>query len=450
MYVRVAGPKGMKVTLYRGFDKGQTFDAPAVVGLRPGYTYRLALSDVPGFPAQVFFPSLEVRGSLLLSPKLRNADFPATLNFAEEDFARVLDGALVKKAIVLERPDAAVAKATTPERPLELLVPPARDPVLEGQARGQPLVVVLMGQRQLSAEELARAGIPGTVLLPGERVLGLPTVAPFVPFTCFPVVDPLLGPRHPAGLVTVFDGGDVGLPAGVTWDGKLRGLDPTDTVAEYTDSRGQKRLAVSNRVGLCIPRFIVLRGETHRGAQIARVGPEAAQVYRGQELFRGRLIVAEETKRVGLEQTGQRLRPSGTANTYGTAIVGRLRGLEMKTTLRAVERVDGVCLKPEAPPAPDRPLLIIKWPDKMGALVGEVVTFYLRFTNQGGQPITHVVVSDNLTTRFEYVPGSAKADREAIFTTQPNDVGSTILRWEFSGALQPRESGIVQFQVRVR
>ena len=95
-------------------------------------------------------------------------------------------------------------------------------------------------------------------------------------------------------------------------------------------------------------------------------------------------------------------------------------------------------------------MLIIKWPDRYGALVGDVVTFTLKYTNSGGRPITNIVVSDSLTTRFEYVPGTAKTDRAAIFTTQPNEAGSQVLRWEIPGSLQPRESGIVTFQVRVR
>ena len=90
------------------------------------------------------------------------------------------------------------------------------------------------------------------------------------------------------------------------------------------------------------------------------------------------------------------------------------------------------------------------WPDRFGALVGDLVTFTLKYTNSGGQPITHVVISDSLTNRLEYVPGTAKTDREAIFTTQPNDAGSQVLRWEITGTLQPRETGIVTFQVRVR
>src|SRR5437899_12515745 len=70
MYVRFSGPRGAKITCYRGFDKGQTLELPVTIGFRPGYSYRLALFDVEGFPRHVFCPSLEVRGSLALAPKL--------------------------------------------------------------------------------------------------------------------------------------------------------------------------------------------------------------------------------------------------------------------------------------------------------------------------------------------------------------------------------------------
>src|SRR6185295_11239586 len=73
MYVRFTGPKGAKITAYRGFDKGQTLELPCTLGFRPGYAYRLAVFDIPGFPRRVFCPSVDVRGTLALAPKLRNA-----------------------------------------------------------------------------------------------------------------------------------------------------------------------------------------------------------------------------------------------------------------------------------------------------------------------------------------------------------------------------------------
>ena len=78
------------------------------------------------------------------------------------------------------------------------------------------------------------------------------------------------------------------------------------------------------------------------------------------------------------------------------------------------------------------------------------MTFTLRYRNNSGQPIDDLAVTDSLTGRLEYVPGSAKADRNSVFTMQTNEAGSLILRWEVSGRLMPGESGKVTFQARIR
>ena len=98
----------------------------------------------------------------------------------------------------------------------------------------------------------------------------------------------------------------------------------------------------------------------------------------------------------------------------------------------------------------ESPLVLTKWSDKDSAEIGDEVTFTLRYSNPGGLPITDVVVSDSLTGRLEYVPGSAQTSHNAVFTTQPNESGSLILHWQINGALQPGETGVVRFKVRVR
>jgi uncharacterized repeat protein (TIGR01451 family) len=108
----------------------------------------------------------------------------------------------------------------------------------------------------------------------------------------------------------------------------------------------------------------------------------------------------------------------------------------------------GTCRKAEA--VAEKPLVIIKWPDKCGAQIGDVVTFFLKYSNQGGKPIADIIVSDSLAARFEYVPNSARSDRDAVFTIQPNEAGSLIMRWEVATPLPPGKSGMVSFQVRIR
>ncbi len=350
---------------------------------------------------------------------------------------------------MLERPDLAIPLQSRTHDPLEVRVPPTGDPIVEAMDRGQPLALVQMGQRELTPDELAFTGLSGTVMMPGEKVLGPPRLPPAGPWACFPVVDPMAGPVNPGPYNCIPDGGDIGLPIGFGPDGKLRGVDPSDTVAEYTDSRGRRRLVVSNRVCLCVPRFIITRGESLPIAQVGLVGLGKATVTNGFDIVANRQTPLTQSQRVTLETTREKQRPSGTTNLYGTLITGRLHGVEIKSSLRMVQTVDGACVRPEEP-APDLPLHIIKWPDKAGAMIGDEVTFTLRFTNRGGQPISDVVVTDSLAPRFAYIAGSAKADQAAIFTLQPNEAGSTILRWQFSGVLQPHESGTVTFRVRVR
>jgi uncharacterized repeat protein (TIGR01451 family) len=449
LYLRLAGPKGMKVTVYRGQPAGVTLEAPCVIGVRPGYAYRVSLSNIAGFPAATFSPTIEVRGSLWLTSQLRNSEFPATVLFRADDFAKVEQGTLIKKIIVLEHPDMAEPIPARPEEPLEISVPAGRELQHEVQGRGAPLAVVFLGQRSLSEDEFAAGAISGTVLLPGEKTLPPPSRAPWVPWGCYALQDPLHGRQSPADYLSVYDGGDNKLPAGYDSMGKLRGLDPSDTLAEYIDAKGRPRIVASNCVALCVPRFLILKTETGLVTQTVAFGPGSAHVSQERGVFTSRLPFIEHSQPLHLESAANRMKPSGTQFTVGTAITGDVNGLQVSSVLLATNTLDGSCPPPTSP-APERPLRIIKWPDKKGCNVGELVMFSLRYTNHGSQPITNLVVSDSLTTRFEYVPGSQKSDREVRFTTQPNEASSRVLRWEFPGALQPGESGLITFQVRVR
>ena len=81
---------------------------------------------------------------------------------------------------------------------------------------------------------------------------------------------------------------------------------------------------------------------------------------------------------------------------------------------------------------------------------GDEVTFTLKYSNQGGRDISDVAVSDSLTARLEYIPGSAQSSRNAVFSSSPNESGSLALRWQINGVLQPGDSGVVRFKARIR
>jgi uncharacterized repeat protein (TIGR01451 family) len=99
---------------------------------------------------------------------------------------------------------------------------------------------------------------------------------------------------------------------------------------------------------------------------------------------------------------------------------------------------------------PNGKLRVIKLADRHTAQVGDEVTFVLRVENTGLGPIDNVVLSDNLTTRLEYVVDSQTCSKGTIFTTQENEGGSLQLNWKFTDKFTVGEAAIIRFRCRVR
>ena len=148
MYVRFGAPPGMHVTFYQGKTLPRKFAAPVVVGLRPGYAYRVKLTDLPEHPGLALFPTLEVYGTLQLPPQLRGPTYPAPFPLAEIDIERVAASSMLTKVIYLEDPEKASPTATRlEEAPLESDLPAGSDPWVEARALGRPLVLLRLGGR---------------------------------------------------------------------------------------------------------------------------------------------------------------------------------------------------------------------------------------------------------------------------------------------------------------
>lgn len=512
LYARIDAPPGVQATFYQGSPVAKAFPVPAVVGLRPGYIYRIKLAGFPDRPGVTLYPTLEVRGTLAVSPKLKASEYPAPIIFHQEDIERAIGGSVITKVVFLERPDIAVPEATRPDRPLEFEIAPGTDPLVEARSRGRPMVIVRLGERDASPQELAAGSIPGTILLPGEKTMSPAAAPPMLPPVPRVFFDPILGPR-PLEEECLFDGGDFGIQAGVDAGGNLRGVDPADTAAAYTDSHGARHVAVSNRICVCVPRFLVavstsslvgysgvtvygrtagLQGQAPLSGASQSLWTKQTEILegaRGRMKASGAFSIQGPDRLVHVEVLHAHDVPIGPANALGTEGVHRLTGAERVRLVKQMElafrlfqlegprgteqvaagpRVVGIaegigvttgvvetrsfttCCTHGPVYAPDKPLVLFKWADRQSAQVGDVVTFFLKYSNVGGRPITDVAVSDSLTGRLEYVPGSARADRPSVFTTQVNEADSLLLHWEINGPLLPKQSGVVSFQARIR
>lgn len=510
VYLRFVGPPNMQVGVYQGTPQGKFYAAPASLGMRPGYRHRVQINNPPGHPGVTLFPTLEIRGTLYLPPKLRAASFPAAVVYTPLEIERVLQGRLLTKVIYLEDPEKAFAVNTTIDSPIELDSGKGQDPVEAALERGRPMVIVRLGSRQLEPAEMAQQTQPGLILAPDQQRLDQPPIPPYLPFTCWPLFDPVLGPWHPQE-ECLRDGGDRGLKAGFDAEGKLRNLEPADTVAEYKDALGKKQLAVSNEVCICVPRFGIIRAETTLGGYDIQAGLGLTKTTLAEQNVQIKTPSLETDQTMPPLTIGKRERPSiaigvaepgriihidvlsgrhqlteseiiffttaphqltevqklefrkqievayqlsvherveGLVNVEGPAVVGQISETQVKTSLQEVRDFMACCC--DKIDIPEKPLQLCKWAEQKEYRIGDVVTFHLRYTNLGGKPITDVAVSDSLTARLEYIPGSARSDRDAVFTLQQNEAGSVVVRWEVGGVLQPGKSGVVTFQARIR
>jgi uncharacterized repeat protein (TIGR01451 family) len=140
---------------------------------------------------------------------------------------------------------------------------------------------------------------------------------------------------------------------------------------------------------------------------------------------------------------------AGTEQVYVTSVVARVEQGPEIISASVTTRDLTVCCN-EAPCPPDKPLCLFKCADCTSAKIGDVITFTLKYSNVGGRPMTDVAVTDSLSGRLEYVEDSAESDRDAVFTTQRNEAGSVMLRWEITGRLLPGQSGKLRFKAKVR
>ena len=284
------------------------------------------------------------------------------------------------------------------------------------------MVIFRVGERPFTKAELARENVPGTVLFPGAKSMPVPAMPPLLPFAGVMPYDPIIGPKG-ASEECLKDGGDIGPRLGVREDGTLGGLDPSDTAMQFKTSRGMK-VVPSNRVCICVPRFIGIRVEVGPGAHHAIRAPEGGVAIRppigvhvptapGEVLNLDQIVMTTGSKRPsGLESKigplahEQWSRLAGLSSVQGVATVAQVRGPDEITSFPGCHML--LQKRIEGPAVPK---------------IGDEVTVYLKFSNPTTETMTDVIVSDSLTARLEYIDGTAKSSRAATFTATNNEAG---------------------------
>ncbi len=297
----------------------------------------------------------------------------------------------------------------------------------------------------------------------------------------------------------LFDGGDHPPSVQVMQDWTVLGLDQEDTVAHYDTLDGRTEVEASNRVPIYAPRFASVRqisglSMSHTRNRLAGVEAPTEPLTQEEQLKPSGIHQPLQTERyLGLRGLQDFREHEGTLGVTGDILPAGLRDRfqtyedfqvirdgtfdnseKARLTLwleaahawesdqsaqvvidehAAVQvtgrsRVQSV-YEYELPDGKPR-LRIVKVASTAQAQPGDEIEFTLRFDNVGDQAIGNVTIIDNLTTRLEYVPGTAECSLTARFVTQENDGESLILRWEVMDPLEVGQGGIIRFRCRVR
>jgi uncharacterized repeat protein (TIGR01451 family) len=295
------------------------------------------------------------------------------------------------------------------------------------------------------------------------------------------------------------DGGDEGMPAGVDRTGQVRGLEMEDAVAHYQTVDGQTKVEPTNEVYIYAPRFAAVRRvdnlvESGQARQsVAAVLPTRIAGYDDLEKARASKQNLQASRALGTDTANiyhskqgdgavsTALGPRGFVDGFkpfeNFTVIRTGTMLESETAFLAKgalaaqtwahkddvhvmlnnqaanaavanERVETVYTVNQAPAHPK--LRVIKVASTQLAQPGDLVAFTIRFDNVGNQTIHNVAILDNLSPRMEYLPNTAQSSVTAQFGAQPNEGGSSVLRWELAQPLEPGKGGVVRFTCRVR
>ena len=285
----------------------------------------------------------------------------------------------------------------------------------------------------------------------------------------------------------------------VNADWTVRGLDQEDTVVHFDTLDGATEIQPSNRVPIYAPRFAAVRKtiglsearlrQKGVGVEQPLIAARADDIQQAgtvlQPLQPGRSIglkspIVFKDRNSGIE-VGSRHFLQGFAGGFATfenLQIIRHGQFDQSEKARLAEGIDAAIVWTEKqavqvvvdgveaavetgssklqeldhydrPPGKPR-MRIIKVASRQDALPGETIEFTLRYDNVGDQEVGNVTIIDHLTTRLEYVEGSAQSDRGSEFFATADQADSLILRWEISDPLEPGQGGILRFKCRVR
>ena len=498
-------------------------------------SYRLKLSDIPEFPGIELYPSIELIDRL--HPPAGHADkFSMPLSFTIDEIDAAIQGRMITKVVYLEQPQLALPFELSGDTAVRTVQPRA-NLIEEADKAGRPLAIIRLGGRlpapnetrgaffgngapilvghvsNVPAESSRRSRDGHVENVPHEQAVSFSAAEPRVQLASHNDSPNASGfKQNRSGLIAaspalaeqfpdeyLFDGGDREYP--VHYDGALMvGVETEDTVAEFRDHKGDRKVKASNRVAIYSPRFAAVRSFTSisEGTNIQRpisnvdqvqgaalrqkvggkTGVQRDRVQGVRMRSRASGIFSQSTRRdvsaakgiaqhvkllnlfegvqflhdgkIRQSEMAQLHRGMNAATTWtrelNPVIVASLTATQEVYANFKVAELVGI---DEGDKKPGH-LRLVKLADMEFAKPGDVITFTIRFDNLGDRELRNVRLIDNLTPRLEYVDDSVSSDLPGSINVDDNGEGSHILRLELDNPLAGHSGGVITFQAKLR
>lgn len=154
--VEVMVPDGAQVSVNVGGQFDDPHEGSVLAGMQIGPVYQLKISNIPYFEGYEIFPTIEVINRLY-PPDGKAGRFPIPIQFTQEELELALSGRYVTRVVYLEDHDTALPVQDEPSRQRYFEAGPGEDPLQVADTLGRPMLIMRMGSRVPSPEDIANS-----------------------------------------------------------------------------------------------------------------------------------------------------------------------------------------------------------------------------------------------------------------------------------------------------
>ncbi|MEO8495315.1 MAG: hypothetical protein ABI614_09605 [Planctomycetota bacterium] len=152
--VEVIVPKGARVSVNVGGQFDEPHASSVLTGMQIGPVYQLKISNIQYFEGYEIFPTIEVINRLY-PPEGKAGRFPIPIQFTQEELEMALSGRYVTRVVYLEDHESALPVQDDPSRQRYFEAGPGEDPLYVADKLGRPMLIMRMGSRVPTDEDIA-------------------------------------------------------------------------------------------------------------------------------------------------------------------------------------------------------------------------------------------------------------------------------------------------------